>query len=166
MVKRYFLISLGWFSVVLGVIGIFLPILPTTPFILLAAWCFARSSDRFHHWLRNHKRLGLIVRSWEDGQGIPLKVRNRVLLLLWFSMLSSSLIIGRAWAAIGLVLIGSCVSWYLLSLPLLEESAESGGNAESTGNAELDKRSEPDTAGTGPGTPTGAGKTADGGKPK
>ena len=122
MVKRYFLMAVGWLSIVLGVVGIFLPILPTTPFILLAAWCFARSSDRFHQWLRNHPRLGLIVRSWEDGQGLPRKVRNRVLILLWFSLLSSSLIIGRIWAAATLLCIGSCVTWYLMSLPLLEDS--------------------------------------------
>jgi uncharacterized membrane protein YbaN (DUF454 family) len=134
MVKRYALISLGWLSVALGVIGIFLPILPTTPFILLAAWCFARSSERFHQWLRNHPRLGLIVRSWEDGQGIPRKVRNRVILLLWVSMLCSSLIIGRLYATLTLVFIGSCVTIYLLRQPLLEESEVAA--------AESDKRGE------------------------
>ena len=119
MVKRFFLISVGWLSIVLGLIGIFLPILPTTPFILLAAWCFARSSDKFHHWLRNHPRLGLIVRSWEDGKGVPQHVRNRVLVLLWISLTSSSLIIGEVWAALMLFAIGSAVTWYLLSLPVL-----------------------------------------------
>lgn len=120
MFKRYFLIGLGWFSVVMGVIGIFLPVLPTTPFILLAAWCFSRSSDRFHDWLRNHKRLGFIVRSWEDGRGLPRHIRNRVLVLLWVSLISTSLIIGQLWVAVGLLLLGMGVSWYLLSLPILE----------------------------------------------
>ena len=124
MVKRYFLIAVGWLSIALGVIGIFLPILPTTPFILLAAWCFARSSDKFHQWLRNHPKLGLIVRSWEDGKGIPRKVRNRVLLLLWFSLISSSLIIGRPWAAGMLGFIGICVTAYLLHLPVLQQDEE------------------------------------------
>jgi uncharacterized protein len=125
MVKRYFLMAVGWLSIVLGVVGIFLPILPTTPFILLAAWCFARSSEHFHQWLRNHPKLGLIVRSWEDGKGVPRKVRNRVVLLLWFSLLSSSLILGRVWAALTFLFIGSCVTWYLLHLPVLDDDEHS-----------------------------------------
>ncbi|MGH1370928.1 MAG: YbaN family protein [Cellvibrionaceae bacterium] len=120
MLKRYLLIAIGWLSIVLGVVGIFLPILPTTPFILLAAWCFARSSERFHQKLRNHPKLGLIVRSWEDGKGVPRKVRNRVVLLLWFSLISSSLLIGRLWAAATFLVIGSCVTFYLFSLPILD----------------------------------------------
>lgn len=124
MLKRYFLIATGWLSIVLGVVGIFLPILPTTPFILLAAWCFARSSERFHQKLRNHPKLGLIVRSWEDGKGVPRKVRNRVVLLLWFSLISSSLLIGRIWAAATFLLIGSCVTWYLFHLPILDDEDE------------------------------------------
>lgn len=131
MLKRYLFIAIGWLSVALGVVGIFLPILPTTPFILLAAWCFARSSQRFHQKLRNHPKLGLIVRSWEDGKGVPRKVRNRVVVLLWFSLLSSSLLIGRVWAAVTFIVIGSCVTWYLFSLPLLND-----GNDQSSLEAE------------------------------
>lgn len=119
-VKHLLLLTLGWLSVILGVVGIFLPIMPTTPFILLAAWCFARTSPRFHHWLRNHKHLGLIVRSWEDGNGIPLKVRNRVLFLLWFSLTFSTLLL-QSWQ-IGLVFlaVGIGVTIYLLRQPILD----------------------------------------------
>lgn len=119
-VKHVLLLTLGWLSVILGVVGIFLPIMPTTPFILLAAWCFAQSSPRFHQWLRNHKHLGLIVRSWEDGNGIPRKVRNRVIFLLWFSLCFSTLLL-RSWP-IGLVFlaVGVGVTVYLLRQPILE----------------------------------------------
>lgn len=119
--KKALLSALGWLAVALGVIGIFLPILPTTPFILLAAWCFARSSERFHRWLWNHPRLGLIVQAWENGEGIPRKVRNRVIILLWISMVSSSIIIGIWYVAAALVVIGSGVTIYLLRLPVLNE---------------------------------------------
>ena len=57
-VIRYVLLAIGWLSVALGVIGIFLPVLPTTPFLLLAAACFMRSSKRFYLWLVNHRQLG------------------------------------------------------------------------------------------------------------
>jgi len=65
------LVGLGWLCIVLGVIGIFLPILPTTPLILLAAWSFARSSQCFHFWLLNHRSLGPIVHAWQNGGGAP-----------------------------------------------------------------------------------------------
>lgn len=124
MAKRYFLISLGWLSVILGVIGIFLPIMPTTPFILLAAWAFAKSSERFHSWLLNHRHLGPIVRDWQTDGTIPRRVRNRVIFLLWLSLSCSSLLMGVMgfwWPAPILALVGVGVSLYLLQHPLSED---------------------------------------------
>jgi len=115
---RYLLLSAGWTSIVLGVAGIFLPILPTTPFILLAAWCFARSSKRFHDWLLNHRRLGPIVHAWQNGQGLPRRVRNRVILLLWFSLLSTCLLVGKLWLVPVLVVVGAGTTTYLIRQPL------------------------------------------------
>lgn len=115
---RYCLVGLGWFSIILGVVGIFLPVLPTTPFILLAAWSFARSSERFHLWLLNHRRLGPIVHAWQSGEGIPHQVRNRVILLLWFSLLSTSLLIAKLWLAVVLLLIGTSTTIYLIRQPV------------------------------------------------
>ena len=65
---RYLLMAVGWVSVVLGVIGIFLPVLPTTPFLLLAAACFARSSPRFYQWLINHRQLGPWIRDYRSEE--------------------------------------------------------------------------------------------------
>lgn len=118
---RPLLITLGWVSIVLGVAGIFLPLLPTTPFILLAAWCFARSSEKFHRWLLDHPKLGPIVHTWEQGEGLPRKIRNRTLIAMWLGMLVSILIVGRLWATLGLITIGSCVSIYLLRLPVRDD---------------------------------------------
>ena len=83
---RYLLLSIGWLSVALGVIGIFLPVLPTTPFLLLAAACFVRSSRRFYLWLVTHPHLGPWIRDYLEGQGIPLKGKIYALVLMWASI--------------------------------------------------------------------------------
>ena len=95
---RYALQAIGWVSVTLGVIGIFLPILPTTPFLLLAAACFARSSPRFYHWLVNHKRLGPWIRDYLEGNGIPLKGKIYAIGLMWISIGFSCYLIALPWA--------------------------------------------------------------------
>ena len=128
---HYVLLTVGWSAVILGVIGIFLPIMPTTPFLLLAAWCFARSSQRFHDWLLNHPQLGPTVKAWQSGDGLPRKLRNRIMFLLWFSLLCTSLILANWWypaaqiklgalITLGLVLLGATVSGYLMAQPISE----------------------------------------------
>lgn len=69
IMQRTILIIIGWLAVVLGTLGVVLPLLPTTPFILLAAWCFARSSPRFHHWLLYRSWFGGYLRHWQKRAG-------------------------------------------------------------------------------------------------
>ncbi|EIM37390.1 hypothetical protein PGS1_09345 [Enterobacter cloacae subsp. cloacae GS1] len=69
--QRTILIIIGWLAVVLGTLGVVLPLLPTTPFILLAAWCFARSSPRFHHWLLYRSWFGGYLRHWQKHRAMP-----------------------------------------------------------------------------------------------
>ncbi|MBX8499805.1 YbaN family protein [Pseudomonas lijiangensis] len=95
---RYLLVAVGWASVSLGVIGIFLPVLPTTPFLLLAAACFARSSPRFYNWLVNHKRLGPWIRDYLAGNGIPLKGKVYAIGLMWASIGLSCYLVPLPWA--------------------------------------------------------------------
>jgi uncharacterized membrane protein YbaN (DUF454 family) len=64
--KIHFYNILGWFSFVLGVIGVFLPILPTTPFIILASYFFSKGSPKFYHWLTNLKVFGQIIKDWNE----------------------------------------------------------------------------------------------------
>jgi len=113
-----FMAALGCLCVILGVVGIFLPLLPTTPFLLLAAWLFSRSSNRFHTWLMNHPKLGPFILVWQNGGGIERHVRTRVLIFLWVGMSISMLIIAKLWAVVLLSCIGCGVSFYIMRQPL------------------------------------------------
>ncbi len=122
--KRILYLMLGWFSLITGIIGIFLPLLPTTPLVLLAAWCFSKSSNRFHTWLLEHKFFGPIVRDWQSSDGIPKHARNRAILFMWTGMAISIFIVSRFWATIGLIVIGLCVTTYLIRMPLRSENTD------------------------------------------
>ena len=76
----------GTISLGLGIVGIFIPILPTTPLFLLAAYCYARGSKRFYHWLIYRSWVGGYIRSYREGRGIPLKQKLLTIALLWLSI--------------------------------------------------------------------------------
>ena len=111
---RYLLFACGCLSVLLGVIGIFLPVLPTTPFLLLAAACFARSSKRFYLWLVLHPKLGPWVRDYLDGQGFPLKGKVWALILMWASISFSIWLVPLLWARGFMLLSAVGVTVYIL----------------------------------------------------
>ena len=119
---RYALLTLGWLSVALGVIGIFLPVLPTTPFLLLAAACFARSSERFYLWLIQHPRLGPWIRDYLDGRGIPLKGKLYSIALMWASIGLSCYLVPMFWARLCMLSSAVLVSLYILKQKTLTVS--------------------------------------------
>ena len=84
------LIIAGTFFTGLGIVGIFLPLLPTTPFLLLAAVCYVRSSERFYNWLLNNKWFGNYIKSYLEGKGVPLKVKILSISLLWTTIIFSA----------------------------------------------------------------------------
>lgn len=119
---RIILATIGLLSTALGVAGIFIPILPTVPLLLLAAACFARSSERFHGWLLGHPYLGPMIRNYMDGQGVPLRAKIIAISTIWVSISISALfLIPLFWVKVFLIAIGLCVTIYLLRLPMREE---------------------------------------------
>jgi len=118
---RAIIAGFGCLCVALGVIGIFLPLLPTTPFLLLAAWLFSRSSQRYHEWLLKHPKLGPIISAWQEGKGIERKLRRKVIFLIWASLVVSMIIVAKLWLVVMLAVIGCSVTLYLMKQPVLEE---------------------------------------------
>jgi uncharacterized membrane protein YbaN (DUF454 family) len=84
--KRRLLIVAGTLSTGLGIIGVFIPILPTTPFLLLAAACYMRSSERSYQWLINNRIFGAYIRNYIEGKGMPVRIKIFTILLLWLAI--------------------------------------------------------------------------------
>ena len=103
-IVRAVLIFSGTLSVLLGIIGIFLPILPTTPFLLLAAACYARSSDRFYNGLMNNRLFGSYIRNYREGRGVPLRVKLISITFLW-SVISFSILFAVSDVIIRIILV-------------------------------------------------------------
>ena len=106
--------TIGCIAVVLAVLGAFLPLLPTTPFLLLASACFARGSDRLHAWLLGNRVFGEYLRNYEQGRGIPLRGKITVLIVMWLSI-GYSIYRLQMWPLqLMLVAIATCVTIYLV----------------------------------------------------
>ena len=116
-VLRVLLMIVGGICVVLGVIGIFLPVLPTTIFLLIAAACYVRSSERFYDWLMNHPTLGQYILPHLDGSGMPSKAKRYTLIMLWLTMPLAIYLVPLWPVRILLAVIGLSVSIYIIRLP-------------------------------------------------
>lgn len=84
--RNYLWVLGGTVSLGLGILGIFFPVLPTTPFLLLAAFCYGRGSERFYHWLVYRSVFSEYIRNYRDGRGIPLKQKLLTILFLWLTI--------------------------------------------------------------------------------
>lgn len=98
MIKKTVLQTIGYLSVGLGFAGVFLPLLPTTPFLLLAALCFSKSSARMHDWIYQNRLLGKYLRNYQEGQGVHLDVKISTLILLWASICFTMIVCMDSWA--------------------------------------------------------------------
>jgi len=121
-IVRYLLICLGFASLAIGAIGIFVPLLPTTPFLLLSAAAFARSSERFHTWLITSPHFGPFIKNYREKKGITLRAKAVSLNFLWGTMIISALMVSKATVTLILIVIGLLVTLHLLSLRTLKNT--------------------------------------------
>jgi uncharacterized membrane protein YbaN (DUF454 family) len=117
-IRRGVYFSVGATSVALGVIGILVPLWPTTCFLLLAGWCFARSSPRAERWLHENRLFGKYLRDYRERGIISSSVRHRSLVVLWVCIgISAILLMSRLWAVAILLFVALAVTVHLYSLP-------------------------------------------------
>jgi uncharacterized protein len=123
---RWVLIVCGWLAVTGGLVGIFLPLIPTVPFLLLAVACFARSSERFHRWLVEHNHLGPLLRNYLKGAGIPLRAKTIAVGMVWVSFPATTFFFARdLWLKTLLIAVAVVLTLYLLSLPtVMDDNAD------------------------------------------
>ncbi len=118
---RHLLLTCGWLSLGVGALGLLVPVLPTAPFVLLAAACFLRSSERLHHWLISHPTFGCHVEDYLAGRGLQARTKVVALTTLWMSVLASAYFFVPLLAVdLLLIAIAASVSVYLLRLPTCE----------------------------------------------
>ena len=116
-IRSALFVTFGTICVILGLIGIFVPVLPTTPLLLLAAYFFARSSNRALHWLLNNRWFGPYIRNYREGRGMAARDKVITLLSLWFTIgLSTVFIVENTWVRLILIIVASGVTIHLLRI--------------------------------------------------
>ncbi|MDY9921139.1 MAG: YbaN family protein [Synergistota bacterium] len=125
-IKKTFLIVAGVVSIALGGIGVFLPLLPTTPFVLLAAGCFAGSSPAMHRWLCRSRFFGEYIENYRTNAGVSKSIKIRAIVFLWAGLALSAAAVHKPVVRIILAVVGMCVSTHLLMMKTKEETEETG----------------------------------------
>lgn len=117
---RYFYITLGCIFTALGMLGIFIPIMPTTPFLLLSAALFLKSSDKLYSWLLNQRLLGPYLRNFMEKRAIPLHAKIISITLLWTTLIYCSILFHAAWLRIIFAATAIGVTLYIVSFKTLK----------------------------------------------
>lgn len=118
---KYVYVIIGTISLGLGILGIFLPLLPTTPFLLLTAALYFRSSPRLYDWLIHQKHIGSYIRNFRENRAIPLRAKIVSVTLLWGTLLYCALVlVPLLWVKVLLLALAVGVSWHILSFKTLK----------------------------------------------
>lgn len=117
---RIGLVVLGWLAIVLATLGVVLPLLPTTPFLLLAAWCFARSSPRFHAWLLYRSWFGPYLRHWQEHRALPPGAKGKAVVMIVLTFAISLWLVDMMWVRVLLLTIMAVLLTFMLRLPVVE----------------------------------------------
>jgi len=115
--SRIVLLVLGWICVSLGFIGIFVPGLPTTIFLIIALWAFTKSSKKLRFWLLNHKRFGPILRNWQEHKVVPLRAKILMVILQILVVIMVQYTFNNLFATVALMVVLILVAGYVISLP-------------------------------------------------
>lgn len=125
--RKHAYLLLGWSCIGLGTAGAFLPLLPTTVFLLIAAWAFARADDRWHAWLLSHPRFGPLIACWQRHRAMPRRAKTAAFVALAVSYAFTAWVFGPlSWAAL---IGGACIAGvavYIAHIPVLTHEQEAG----------------------------------------
>ena len=117
-------VAMGHASLTIGFVGIFVPLLPTTPFVLLAALCYSRGSERFHTWLHRHPRFGPMIHSWREHRAIGPRAKLAGAIMVLLSMSYSVWRLDLPWSVIPIA-VGVAVLSFILSRPTAPAAQQS-----------------------------------------
>lgn len=104
-------IAAGGLALAAGIVGIFVPLLPTTPFVLLAAFCFSRGSARCERWLLNHPRFGPMVRDWRDQRAVPLRAKQLAVVMMALGSASAAWVLPSPWRWLPAIACAAVALW-------------------------------------------------------
>ena len=122
--KKYLLIALGSLALGLGALGVAIPVLPTTPFLLIALYCYLRSSRRLYDWLLHHRLFGRYLYNYVTYRAVPRNTKIGAMILLWFGLITSMILVDKLFVRLILITVGIVVSIHILLLKTLEKVQE------------------------------------------
>lgn len=138
MTTRALLTGLGVVATGLGALGMVLPLMPATPFLLIAAWAFARSSPQFSAWLHNHRAFGQVIQAYRERRGLSPIHKLSTLALLWISLSVSAIVAPHTAIRLLLAAVGVGVTLHLVRMPAAKRESCPVRGAAATGTTDVE----------------------------